>query len=113
MRTLLPCTALLLLGCATAPQVPGVAPGISFRGGDGSSCPARVRIKGAPNADAGIAAEFRWLRARYPGYRLVSQSLIDCEEEPTDRMTVMNAVGEERIVYFEISDFFPKEYVPR
>jgi hypothetical protein len=112
MRALL--TAMLgLLACASAPAVPGVAPGITFRGGDGTSCDARIRIKGAVNADTGVAAEHRWIRARYPGFRVLQQSLIDCEEEPTDRMTLVNVVGDERIVYFEISDFFPKSYVPR
>jgi hypothetical protein len=93
--------------------VPGVAPGITFRGGDGSSCEARIRIKGAVNANTGVAAEYHWIRAKHPGYRLKNQSLIDCEDEPTDRLTLVNLVGDERTVYFEISDFFPKKYVPR
>jgi hypothetical protein len=112
MNRLIVCAA-LLLACASGPPIPGVAPGVRFRGGDGSSCEARIRIKGAPNADAGIAAEYRWINARHPGYRLKNQSLVDCEDEPTDRMTIMNVVGDERTVYFEISDFFPKKYVPR
>jgi hypothetical protein len=112
MRAILTAT-LGLLACASTPQVPGVAPGINFHGGDGSTCAARVLIKGAVNADTGVAAEHRWIRARYPGFRVLQQSLIDCEDEPTDRMTLVNVVGDERIVYFEISDFFPKSYVPR
>jgi len=112
MRGLLLCAA-LLLACASGPQIPGVAPGISFRGGDGSSCQARIRIKGAVNADTGVAAEHHFIHARYPGYRVKRQSLVDCEDEPTDRLTLFNMVGDERTVFFEISDFFPKEYVPR
>jgi hypothetical protein len=112
MRALLT-SATLLLACASAPQVPGAAPGIKFRGGDGSSCEARIRIKGAVNANTGVAAEHHWIRARYPGYQVMKQSLIDCEDEPTDRMTLVNVVGDQRTVYFEISDFFPKKYVPR
>jgi hypothetical protein len=109
----LPLAALALVACATGPQIPGVAPGITFKGGDGHSCETRVRIRGAPNADSGVAAEYHWIRARYPGYRLKNQSLIDCEDEPTDRMTLVNVADEERTVFFEISDFFPKKYVPR
>jgi hypothetical protein len=113
MRALIGPAVLTLVACASAPEVPGAAPGIKFRGGNGSSCEARIRIKGAVNADTGIAAENHWLRAKYPGYRVMRQSLIDCDDEPTDRITLVNVAGEERSVYFEISDFFPKKYVPR
>ena len=57
-----------VVACASSPPIPGVAPGISFRGGDGSSCEARIRI-GAVNADTGVAAEQQWLRAKHPGFR--------------------------------------------
>jgi len=107
------CAALVLGACATAPEVPGVAPGISFEGGSGSSCAERIRIEGAVNADTGVAAERQWLRARYPGYRVHRQSLIDCQDEPTDQVTLVDPMGNQRTVYFDISDFFPKEYVPR
>jgi hypothetical protein len=60
-----------------------------------------------------MAAERHWLRARYPGFRLKEQSLIDCEGEPTDRVTIVNVVDDERTVYFDISDFFHKDFVPR
>jgi hypothetical protein len=112
MRAVLP-SVVLALACASAPEIPGVAPGIRFRGGNGSSCETRIRIKGAVNADTGVAAEHHWIRARHPGYRVMKQSLIDCEDEPTDRMTLVNVNGDERTVYFEITDFFPKKYVPR
>ena len=105
--------ATLACACASAPEIPGVAPGISFKGGDGLSCERRVLIRGAVNVDTGVAAERHWLRARYPGYRLKTQSLVDCQEEPTDRLTIVNLVGDERTLYFDISDFFRKEYVPR
>jgi hypothetical protein len=105
--------AALVLACATAPQVPGVAPGITFSGDSGSSCESRIHIEGAVNADTGVAAEHHFVRARYPGYRVHKQSLIDCEDEPTDRLTLVDLMGKERTVFFDISDFFPKKYVPR
>jgi hypothetical protein len=104
---------LAFVACASGPQIPGVAPGITFRGGDGSTCQSRLLIRGAPNVDAGVAAERQWIRAKYPGYRLKGQSLVDCEEEPTDQVTIVNVAGDERTLFFDISDFFSKEFVPR
>jgi hypothetical protein len=106
-------TALAFAACASAPPIPGVAPGISFRGGDGSSCQTRIIIRGAANVDAGMAAERQWIRAKFPGYRLKNQSLVDCEDDPTDSVTIVNVAGNERTLYFDISDFFSKEFVPR
>jgi len=113
MRGPLLAIALGCAACASGPPIPGVAQGISFRGGDGSSCQARIRIRGAANVDTGMAAERQWLRAKFPHSRLKDQSLVDCEEEPTDRVTIVNLVGDERTLYFDISDFFHKEFVPR
>jgi len=113
MKVLMLCAALVPGACATAPEVPGVAPGISFEGGSGASCEDRIRIEGAINADTGVAAERQWLRAKYPSYRIDKQSLIACQDEPTDRVTIVDVAGNQRTVFFDISDFFPKEYVPR
>jgi hypothetical protein len=103
--------ALLLAGCATtSPRAPGGAPtapaGISFGGGDGLSCEKRVLIHGARGEMAGIAAEHAWLDQRYPGYKLNVQSLGECQQQPTDIMSITTSDGRKVDVHFDISEFF-------
>jgi hypothetical protein len=57
---------------------------------------------------AGVAAEYKWLKANYPGYSLISQSLVYNEGKPYDVMDIKTASGEEKKIYFDISNFFGK-----
>jgi|ERR1043166_3071610 hypothetical protein len=93
--------ALLLFGCA-APKPPE-PPRVS---GDGSSFEQAVIIQ-ASNESAGVAAEYAWLRARYPIYRLQLQSLQQNGNRAYDRMDIVTPQGP-RSVYFDISSFFGK-----
>jgi len=97
----------------TAPTpIAGVAQGIRFEGGDGSSCATRVVILGASGSRDGVAAEHAWLQAKYPGYRLHRQALAECEGHATDRLTLTTADGKDVTVHFDISDFLGKEFGP-
>jgi len=108
----------MLPACAAATQktaptpIAGVAQGIRFEGGDGSSCATRVVILGASGSRDGVAAEHAWLQARYPGYRLRRQALAECEGHATDRLTLTTADGKDVTVHFDISDFLGKEFGP-
>ncbi|HEY7374370.1 MAG TPA: hypothetical protein VIF57_19560 [Polyangia bacterium] len=104
----------LLAACATSgPNASGAAgapPGIAFEGGDGLSCEGRVVIRGARGEQQGIAAEYAWLRRRYPGHKVTGQSLGDCQQRAADIMSIRTADGREVEVHFDIGDFFGKGF---
>jgi hypothetical protein len=97
-------------GEVTPAMVAETPAGVSFQGGDGLSCETRVLVRGATGEQQGIAAEYAWLRSRYPGYKLKAQSLTDCQKAAVDRMDITTAQGKEVTVNFDISDFFGKGF---
>jgi hypothetical protein len=104
---------LILAGCATTSGgqgVPGTPYGITFGGGDGLDCSRRVVIQGTEDEKAGVAAEYAWLRAKYPGYRLGQQTLMECDGKQTDKLTIQTEAGQALDVHFDISGFFGKRF---
>jgi hypothetical protein len=100
--------------CATPSQqgsagVAGVPAGITFEGGDGLSCETRVLIRGAPGGQQGVAAEYAWLRSKYPGHEVKQQALSKCGEHPADKIVIATADGRELTIHFDISEFFGKD----
>ena len=61
------------------------------------------------NHYAGVGAEYAFINHKYPGYKMVMQSLteaeINGERVACDVLTISNGKFE-RSVYFDISDFF-------
>ena len=102
--------AFTLLACATTSQPRGSSAGPSnatYSGGDGSSCAQAVVIKGVSDFE-GVAAEYAWLRKRYPGAEVLGQALTKCGEHPADQLTIKTADGAQKELFFDISDFFGK-----
>jgi hypothetical protein len=100
------------VGCATSaappPPVSGIIPGtepMHYGGGDGSSCDQAVVIRESTQL-SGVAAEYDWLKTRYPGYARGLQSLERCGERPVDRIHIRTVEGREMDVFFDISAFF-------
>lgn len=81
-------------------------PGISYAGGDGSSCETAVIILGAESDFAGVAAEYAWLDEHYPGSAVLGQSLGLCGDHHADIIHIRTLAGAERDVYFDIEAFF-------
>jgi hypothetical protein len=54
----------------------------------------------------GVAAEYKWLSQHYPGYKLKKQSLGHNGGKPYDLMNIKTSSGKEKIIYFDISNFF-------
>jgi hypothetical protein len=114
MRVLL---VLLLTAILTACQAPsGSSPSaplasaatgkpIRFSGGDGSSFATAIIVH-APNNVSGVRAEYDYIKARYPGYRFISQALENRGGKVYDLMTFVSADGKKRVLYFEITRFF-------
>ena len=74
---------------------------------DGSSYEKAMVVK-AKNGTKGIAAEYKWLRENYPGYKLISQSLDGKGKKHYDVMHITTKEGNDKSFYFDITDFFGK-----
>jgi ABC-type glycerol-3-phosphate transport system substrate-binding protein len=56
----------------------------------------------------GVAEEYKWLKANYPGYKVQGQSLSHNGGKPYDIITITTAEGKTKKIYFDISQFFGK-----
>jgi len=74
---------------------------------DGSSYHKAIIIK-EKNETKGIKAEYEWLRKNYPGYEAKKQALIVQKKTPYDVITIVTENGEEKSIYFDISNFYGK-----
>lgn len=72
---------------------------------DGSSQERAVVIH-ENDTPRGIAAENRWIAQNMPGYRKISQALIQGQNGIYDRISVVGPHGDRKEVFFEISEFF-------
>ena len=73
-------------------------------------CGRRVIIQGTEDERAGVAAEYAWLRAKYPGYHLDQQALMECGDKHTDKLSIHTASGQSLDIHFDISAFFGKRF---
>ncbi|HET6990920.1 MAG TPA: hypothetical protein VFJ43_06325 [Bacteroidia bacterium] len=76
-------------------------------GGNGQSIDEAIVINETTETE-GVAAEYVWLKANYPGYSLIKQSLIEEGGKPYDKMEIKTAEGDKKTIYFDISHFFGK-----
>jgi hypothetical protein len=83
---------------------------ITYEGGDGLSCETRVVIRGATGSGTGVPAEYDWLKVKYPGYHMRKQALVQCAGKSADALEITSADGKDLRIYFDISDFFGKEF---
>lgn len=82
--------------------------GISYEGGDGSSCQNAIAIVGAKGEADGVASEYTWIKSHYPGARLEQQALTECSGAPADKMSIVTAEGANVVLFFDISRFSGK-----
>ena len=83
------------------------APPISYAGGDGSTEEKAVVIKGG-NEETGVAAEYAYLEKHHPGYQRGAQAAFSKGKRQYDRLSFTTAKGEQRTIFFDITDFFGK-----
>lgn len=74
---------------------------------DGSSYDKAIIIT-ETSSRAGIAAEYSWIRENHPGYAPQGQSLVHKDKRSFDIIKTANAKGEEKLFYFDITNFFGK-----
>ncbi|MBI5857337.1 MAG: hypothetical protein HZB42_06775 [Sphingobacteriales bacterium] len=72
---------------------------------DGSSYEKAIVIN-EKSEGPGIAAEYKWLRENYPGYKLISQSLNGKDGKKYDIMAIETRDGEKKTIYFDITKYF-------
>ncbi len=71
------------------------------KGGDGSSAAQAVVV-------GSVAEEYAWVARHCPGFQFQMQSLQLIDGKPYDVLTLRNAQGEERQIFFDISRFYGK-----
>lgn len=74
---------------------------------DGSSYEKAIVIT-ETHEQAGIDAEYAWIRQHYPGAKTQGQALMYRDKKPFDLIHVLTSEGNKVDVYFDISDFFGK-----
>jgi hypothetical protein len=83
----------------TNPSVSGIMDGSSFE---------KAIVINEQSESKGVDAEYAWLSKHYPGYRTKKQSLTYHDKKPFDIISIVTGSGEEKNVYFDISNFFGK-----
>ena len=111
-------TILFLLICSLQAQVhdtstkdlssEAFSSGIVYEGGNGTSFSDAIIIKGAPNSEIGVPAEYRLLRKKYPGYRMFKQRTLSGDGKQYDIIEIKNAQGDTITIYFDITNFYGK-----
>ena len=90
------------LGCGSA------AAQSAYGGVDGSSVERAVVIN-AGSEMGGTGAEYEWIRSNYQGWRVKRQALIGGSGgRRYDRLTIVSPSGQERHIYFDITNYFGK-----
>jgi hypothetical protein len=79
----------------------------SYAGGDGMT-QANAVIVIAPSERVGVAAEYDWIRARYPGALALGTSTSRQNGRSYDSIDIETKDGTHRTFYFDISNFFGK-----
>ncbi|HTA27113.1 MAG TPA: hypothetical protein VK809_04960 [Bacteroidia bacterium] len=75
---------------------------------DGSSFKKAVIILDTTES-SGVTAEYNWLALHYPGYSSNEQALaIGDDKHPYDILHIITKEGEEKKIYFDISNYFGK-----
>jgi hypothetical protein len=87
-------------------------PKITFAGGPGDTPQTAVIIKGAPNSQLGIAAEYYYLEKKFGrrnvDWKLLQQQLRHQDGKHFDVMQIQLKDGAKNHIYFDITEFFGK-----
>jgi hypothetical protein len=97
---------LLLVSCGTTKNASNQKD-VSFSGGNGLLYSTAVVVN-AKNESSGVAAEYTWLKANYPGYKVEKQAMINHEGKLYDKMDIVTSNGRNKTIYFDITFFYGK-----
>lgn len=103
--------AALFSACKTGKNISGsrqIGDGIEVSSPhDGLSYENAVVIKDKSET-TGVAAEYTWIRNHYPGSSFGKQSLTNNKGKPYDIIDITTADGQQKSIYFDISNFYGK-----
>ncbi len=74
-------------------------------GNDGSSYEKAIVIEETTESK-GVPAEYVWIRENYPHSSIQGQSLMHKNDRSYDVIKITTASGDEKSIYFDISNFF-------
>jgi len=84
--------------------------GIAFEGGPGDTVERAIVIRGAGNDCLGVEAEYQYLVREFGRrgvyWQLERQSLLTVDDRRYDEMRIRLSDGTQKVIYFDISDFF-------
>jgi hypothetical protein len=104
-------TIWLLLGCSSTKHTSTIFSNSTIVSNqvekNGSSFENAIFI-GEKTETKGVAEEYAWLREHYPGYVSKGQTLSEHKNKPYDIIRIVTQNGEEKSIYFDISNFFGK-----
>jgi len=105
LRALALVALIFLAACQTAraPATPSADPAHPYIGGDGRT-PATAVVINSASVEAGVAAEYSWMRTNYPGAKVLRQttSALSSDRPELDTLEWQDSGGEERSTYFAI-----------
>lgn len=83
---------------------------IQIRGGNGSSKEKAIIILGAENEWQGIDVEYNCIERKVGYFEIESQTFLDEGDKKYDCMKVEGSTGKKVELWFDITDFYGKEY---
>ncbi len=100
----------LLAGCqsATIPSPTPTGPGpknFKYGKGDGQTMASAVEIRTRSETDGGLMIR-DWIKARYPGYVIHQQELIEQRDKAYNMITIIGPSNTPQNVYFDISTYY-------
>lgn len=110
MRFIIVLSVLLLMAAcqSVSPRPSAQTSPVQMSEASGESIETAVVVD-ASNEQAGVEAEYRWLRAHFPGSSIEGQSLLTPPGDRVfDRFEIKLPDGGKRQIYFDISKYFGK-----
>ena len=104
--------AALLAGCQSPQSQPTPATqNFKYGTGDGETMATAVEIRSRSDTEGGILIK-QWIRAKYPGYTIHAQELIEARDHAYNMITIISPDNTSHQVYFDISTYYRRIGTP-
>jgi hypothetical protein len=90
-------------------RLPQDRPGnYQYSGGHGDRLETAIVMEGNLNEMTGVDAEYAYVARHLPGWGVCGQALLNPGRRAYDQLDLMNAAGQRRSVFFDITDWIGK-----